>query len=75
MVEVNDFISKNDIWSIMKADNVPNICGCIMYTVANPNIIKVLRDTDYWQCFDFISNKWPIFALKPKPELLLEYMV
>lgn len=32
MVEVNDFISKNDIWSIMKADNVPNICGCIMIT-------------------------------------------
>lgn len=75
MIDVNDFISKDDILSIMKADNVPNICGCIMYTVANPNIIKVLRDTDYWQCFDIISNKWPIFALKPKSKLLSECMV
>lgn len=41
-------------------------CGFILFTRAHADVIKVLRDPDYWNELDFISGiHWPIFAVKP----------
>lgn len=42
-----------------------NLFGIIAYTDANPNIKKVLRDYDYWDCFDEMSTGWIIYAIRP----------
>lgn len=74
MYEVSEIIDKKTIFSVIKEKKFANICGCILYTEAHPNIAKVLRDDDYWRCFDKISSGWPIFALKPKSELQREQL-
>lgn len=43
-----------------------NLFGIIAYTDANPNIKKVLRDTDYWNCFNHLSAGWIIYAIRPE---------
>lgn len=41
--------------------------GIILYNEENPNIIKLLRDDDYWNALDKASGeKFIIFAIKPK---------
>jgi len=40
--------------------------GIIVYTDAHPHIVKVLRDTDYWDALNEIAgSKWVIFSVKP----------
>ena len=46
--------------------NAANIFGFIAYTNAHPNVIKILRDSDYWTCFDEISNGWIIYSIRPE---------
>lgn len=43
-----------------------NLFGIIAYTDANPNIKKLLRDCDYWDCFDTLSCGWIIYAIRPE---------
>ena len=43
-----------------------NLFGIIAYTDANPNIKKVLRDTDNWDCFNYLSAGWIIYAIRPE---------
>ncbi len=41
--------------------------GIILYTEENPNILKLLRDDDYWNALDSASGeKFYIFSVKPK---------
>lgn len=42
------------------------IYGFILFTKKNPFVIKVLRDSDFWNAFDELSGpNWPIFSVKP----------
>lgn len=43
-----------------------NLFGIIAFTDANPNIKKILRDKDYWDCFDVLSCGWIIYAIQPE---------
>lgn len=43
-----------------------NLFGIIAYTDANPSIKKLLRDSDYWDCFDNLSCGWIIYAIRPE---------
>ena len=43
-----------------------NLFGIIAYTDANPNIKKVLRDADNWDCFNYLSAGWIIYAIRPE---------
>ena len=43
-----------------------NLFGIIAYTDANPNIKKVLRDSDYWDSFNHLSAGWIIYAIRPE---------
>ena len=55
MVEV--FKTRND---------VHHVFGVIIYTEANPFLIKVLRDPHFWKALDKISGeRWPVFAIRP----------
>lgn len=56
-------------------DNIYKICntsaiktfGIILYNEENPNIIKLLRDDDYWRALDRASGeKFIVFSIKPK---------
>ena len=42
-----------------------NLFGIIAYTDANPNIKRVLRDPDGWNCFDDSSRGWIVYAIRP----------
>ena len=42
-----------------------NVFGFIAYTETNPNIVKVLRDEDYWNSFNKLSDGWIVYAIKP----------
>lgn len=45
------------------------ICGFIVYNQKHANVVKVLRDKDYWVEFDAISGaNWPIFCVRPLDE-------
>lgn len=42
------------------------IAGFILYTRKHANVVKVLKDEDYWTCFDEMSGpNWPIFSVRP----------
>lgn len=43
-----------------------NLFGIIAYTDANPNIKKVLRDSDYWDSFNYMSVGWIVYAIRPE---------
>ena len=43
-----------------------NLFGIIAYTDANPCIKKLLRDKDYWDCFDSLSCGWIVYAIRPE---------
>jgi len=49
----------------MEKFGMSNIFGFIAYTDSNPYIKKVLRDDDFWQCFNDLSEGWIIYAVKP----------
>lgn len=46
--------------------NLSRIYGFILYTESDPYVVKVLRDTDFWNSLNSISgDNWPIFAVRP----------
>lgn len=50
------------------------IYGFILYTRADPYVVKVLRDNDFWKALDEISGPhWPIFSVKPLEEGKIEF--
>ena len=50
-----------------KKDGIIDAFGLILYTDEHANIIKVLRDDDFWRSFHEISGpEWGIFSIKPK---------
>lgn len=49
--------------------NLSRIYGFILYTRKNPYVAKVLRDDDFWNALNSISDSnWPIFAARPLHE-------
>jgi hypothetical protein len=47
-------------------DEIASIFGVILYTEAHANIIKVLRDDDYWTALNVITGPhWIIFSIRP----------
>ncbi len=42
-----------------------NIFGFIAFTKSDANVVKVMRDEDYWDSFDEDSKGWLIFSVKP----------
>ena len=67
MLPINEIIYSEKLRNIIYENRqFYNIYGCILYTPAHPNIIKVLRDPDYWNDFDYsATEKFPILAFKP----------
>lgn len=56
-----------DISRQYKESEVVEVFGVLLFTDEHPNIIKILKDNDYWRAFDELSgNKWAIFSIKPK---------
>lgn len=48
-------------------ENLVDVFGLVLYTDEHANIIKVLRDDDYWKAFHEISGpNWAIFSIKPQ---------
>ena len=45
--------------------NSANVFGVIVYTEENPHIIKVLRDSDYWDSFNARTKNWLLYAIRP----------
>lgn len=42
------------------------IAGFILYTRKHANVVKILKDDDYWCGLDELSGpNWPIFAVRP----------
>lgn len=42
------------------------IAGFILYTRKHANVVKILKDDDYWNSLDELSGpNWPIFAVRP----------
>lgn len=47
-------------------NSIARIYGFIMYTRRHSYIVKVLRDSDFWNELNEISGaNWPIFSIKP----------
>lgn len=42
-----------------------NVFGIIAYSVANPSIVKVLRDKDYWASLNERTENWILYAIHP----------
>lgn len=42
------------------------IFGFILYNQSHLNIIKVLRDEDYWAGFDIDSDGWIVYSIRPQ---------
>jgi len=60
-----DILEKN-IQEIIRSSKIKTF-GFIIYNNDNPNIVKLLRDEDYWNALNSISGeKFFIFAVKPK---------
>lgn len=60
-----DLLQEN-IQAIIHSSGIKTF-GFIMYTEENPNIIKLLKDDDYWNALDSVSGeKFYVFAVKPK---------
>jgi hypothetical protein len=54
--------------------SLSRIYGFILYTDADPYVVKVLRDTDFWNALNKISgNNWPIFAVRPLQKGYMKY--
>ena len=66
MFPVYDDITRTKLIADKRRLGTANLFGIIAYTDANPNIKKVLRDKDYWDCFDAISCGWIIYAIRPE---------
>ncbi len=77
-IEVQDELNGNGMFPIYEDLNrtkliadksrrgTANLFGIIAYTDANPNIKKVLRDSDYWDSFNRLSTGWIIYAIRPE---------
>lgn len=53
---IEEFKSKKEVHEIF---------GVILYTEANPLIVKLLRDEDYWKALDKNSGlRWPLFSVR-----------
>lgn len=48
-----------------KSYHTANIFGVIVYTVENPHIVKVLRDSDYWDSLNARTKGWILYAIRP----------
>jgi len=47
---------------------VADLFGLIVYTKSHANILKVLRDDDYWQAFDAVSGpRLAVFSIRALP--------
>ncbi len=48
-------------------ENLVDAFGLILYTDEHANIVKVLRDDDYWKSFNEVSGpNWAVFSIKPE---------
>jgi hypothetical protein len=58
----------NDLVETYRDDkNLIDTFGIILYTDEHANIVKVLRDDDYWKSFHETSGpNWAIFSIKPR---------
>lgn len=60
-----DVMEKN-IQEIMSSSSIKTF-GFILYSDENPNMVKLLRDDDYWNALNSASGeKFFIFSVKPK---------
>jgi hypothetical protein len=60
-----DLLDKN-IKEVMNSSYIKTF-GFIMYNETNPNIVKLLRDNDYWNALSTASGEsFIIFSIKPK---------
>lgn len=66
MFPIYDDLNRTKLIADKSKRGTANLFGIIAYTDANPNIKKVLRDSDYWDSFNHLSNGWIIYAIRPE---------
>ena len=66
MVPIYQDIGRTQLIADKRRLGSANLFGIIAYTDANPSIKKLLRDNDYWDCFDSLSCGWIIYAIRPE---------
>ena len=66
MFPIYEDLSRTKLISDKSRRGTANLFGIIAYTDANPNIKKVLRDSDYWNSFNHLSTGWIIYAIRPE---------
>ena len=66
MIEVNNKLSI-DMLKLICAQSNSLVAGFILYDERHPYLVKVLRQTEFWDALDSISGRnWPIFAVNPQ---------
>ena len=66
MFPIYEDLSRTKLIADKSRRKTANLFGIIAYTDANPNIKKVLRDSDYWDSFNHLSTGWIIYAIRPE---------
>lgn len=66
MIPIYQDIERTQMIADKRRMGSANLFGIIAFTDANPNIKKLLRDRDYWDCFDALSCGWIIYAIQPE---------
>ncbi len=56
----------NEVEQLRTETKSANVFGFILYTESHSNIVKVLRDDDYWKGFDKDSEGWIVYSIRPK---------
>ncbi len=66
MFPISEDIDRTKLIADKSRRGTANLFGIIAYTDANPNIKKVLRDSDYWDSFNYMSVGWIVYAIRPE---------
>ena len=66
MLPIYEDVNRTTLIADKRRTGSANLFGIIAFTDANPNIKKLLRDKDYWDCFDALSCGWIIYAIRPE---------
>ena len=66
MFPIYEDINRTKLIADKSRRGTANLFGIIAYTDSNPNVKKVLRDSDYWDCFNHLSTGWIIYAIRPE---------
>jgi hypothetical protein len=73
MIPLDGEFDLKTVLNTQKHWGAANIFGFIAFTNSDADVIKVLRDHDYWNSFNEDSNGWLIFSVKPPQTGMIHY--